>query len=96
VPDYGLDDSIDDADPDLDDNGPSEDPATPSAVLPDEANSLVSSVQRELTTLGYYQGPIDGVSGPQTEDALRWFQAVNHLPVTGRIDGATVQALHLA
>jgi peptidoglycan hydrolase-like protein with peptidoglycan-binding domain len=53
-------------------------------------------VQRELAALGYYQGPIDGLSGPQTEDALRWFQAVNHLPVTGQIDGATVQALPLA
>jgi len=96
VPDYGLDDSIDDADPDSDDNGSSEDPATPNAVVPDEATSLISSVQRELTALGYYQGPIDGLPGPQTEDALRWFQAVNHLPVTGKIDGATVQALHLA
>ena len=96
VPDYGLDDSMDDADPDSEDNGSSEDPATTSAVVPDEGNSLISSVQRELTALGYYQGPIDGLPSPQTEDALRWFQAVNHLPVTGKIDGATMQALHLA
>jgi hypothetical protein len=95
-PDYGLDDPIDDADADSDDNGSSADPATPNAVVPDEATSLISSVQRELTALGYYQGPINGLPGPQTEDALRWFQAVNHLPVTGKIDGATVQALHLA
>jgi hypothetical protein len=95
---YGVpdDDYIDDAAPDSDDNGSSEDPTAPSEVAPDEATSLIRSVQRELAALGYYQGPIDGLSGPQTEDALRWFQAVNHLPVTGQIDGATVQALPLA
>ncbi len=52
---------MDDGDPDSEDNGSSEDPATTSAVVPDEANSLISSVQRELTALGYYQGPIDGL-----------------------------------
>ena len=93
---YDLDDSIDDAGADFGDSGSLEDPATPNAVVPDDATSLISSVQRELTALGYYQGPINGLPGPQTEDALRWFQAVNHLPVTGKIDGATVQALHLA
>jgi hypothetical protein len=96
VPDYGLDDSMDDAGPDSGDNASSEDPASPTVVVPDETTSLISSVQRELTALGYYQGPIDGLSGRQTEDALRCFQAVNHLPVTGKIDGATMQALHLA
>jgi hypothetical protein len=63
---------------------------------PDESNSLIMSVQKELSQLGYYHGPIDGVAGLETERAVRWFQAVDHLPVTGQIDSATRQALRIA
>jgi hypothetical protein len=63
---------------------------------PDESTSLILSVQSELTRLGYYHGPIDGVAGSETERAVRWFQAVDHLPVTGQIDSATRQALRIA
>ena len=51
------------------------------------------SVQKELARLGYYHGPIDGIAGSETEQAIRWFQSVDKLPITGRIDGATLQAL---
>jgi peptidoglycan hydrolase-like protein with peptidoglycan-binding domain len=53
------------------------------------------SVQKELAQLGYYHGPIDSVTGSETERALRLFQAINHLPVTGQIDSATRQALRI-
>jgi Putative peptidoglycan binding domain len=62
----------------------------------DDSTSLIVSVQKELTQLGYYHGPIDGVAGSETERAVRWFQAVAHLPVTGQIDTATRQALRIA
>ena len=48
-----------------------------------------------LAQLGYYHGPVDGVVGPQTERAIRWFQAVDSLPVTGEIDSATLRALRI-
>jgi peptidoglycan hydrolase-like protein with peptidoglycan-binding domain len=68
----------------------------PSYVAPDEPASLIMSVQKELAQLGYYHGPIDGIAGPQTERAVRWFQSVDHLPLTGQIDSATLQALRIA
>ncbi len=62
----------------------------------DHSTSLIMSVQEELARLGYYHGPIDGVAGSETERAVRWFQAIDHLPVTGQIDSATRQALRIA
>ena len=79
------------------DNGDSFDvqPA-PSDVSPDASTSLIMSVQRELSQLGYYHGAIDGVAGSETERAIRWFQSVDHLPVSGQIDTATREALRIA
>jgi hypothetical protein len=86
--DYGLDDY---AEPYDDDNNAYEVSGTTS----DESTSLTISVQKELTQLGYYRGPIDGVVGSQTAQAVRWFQSVNHLPVTGQIDSETVEAMRI-
>jgi hypothetical protein len=63
---------------------------------PDESASLITSVQEELARLGYYHGPIDGVAGSETGRAVRWFQTIDHLPVTGQIDSATRKALRIA
>jgi Putative peptidoglycan binding domain len=52
-------------------------------------------LQKELARLGYYHGQIDGIMGSETAQALRWFQSVDKLPVSGQIDGATVQALRI-
>jgi peptidoglycan hydrolase-like protein with peptidoglycan-binding domain len=67
-------------------------PAKPSFSL---AQQTIMAVQRELTHLGYYHGPIDGVAGPQTQKAVRWFQSIDKLPVTGQIDGPTLEALRI-
>lgn len=90
---YGpFDDGLNDyAGPYDDDNDAFEVSPTPN----DESISLTSSVQKELTQLGYYRGPIDGIAGSETEQAVRWFQSVNHLPVTGQIDSETVEAMRI-
>jgi hypothetical protein len=80
--DYGLDAY---ADPYYYDNESFDAQQTSSEVAPDESASLIMSVQRELSQLGYYHGPIDGVTGSETEQAVRWFQSIDHLPVTGRL-----------
>jgi peptidoglycan hydrolase-like protein with peptidoglycan-binding domain len=49
-----------------------------------------------LAKLGYYHGSIDGVIGPDTEKAVRWFQSVDKLPVTGQLDDQTLQALQVS
>ena len=64
-------------------------------AAPDEPTSLIMSVQKELARLGYYHGQIDGMTGSETAQALRWFQSVDKLPVSGQIDSATVQALRI-
>jgi hypothetical protein len=68
-------------------------PAEPRFSL---AQQTIFAVQRELTQLGYYHGQLDGLAGPQTEKAVRWFQSVDKLPVTGQIDGPTLKALRIS
>ncbi len=60
------------------------------------STEITLSVQKELAQLGYYQGPLDGVRGPETEAAVRKFQSVDKLPVTGQIDRATLKALSVS
>lgn len=55
----------------------------------DDARKL----QRALAKEGYYSGPIDGVVGPKTRSGLREFQGDEKLPVTGRVDAATLAHL---
>ncbi len=45
---------------------------------------LVFGVQESLTRLGYDPGPVDGVYGYATAEAIREFQYDNRLPVDGR------------
>jgi peptidoglycan hydrolase-like protein with peptidoglycan-binding domain len=53
----------------------------------------VRTAQRQLKDRGYYAGPIDGVLGPATENALRAYQRDRGLTVTGRLDSPTVRSL---
>ena len=63
-------------------------------VAPSE--ETVVAVQRELAQLGYYHGQVDGLIGPETVGAVRWFQSVDNLPVTGHIDEPTLKALRIS
>jgi Putative peptidoglycan binding domain len=65
----------------------------PAEVL---SRNTIVAVQQLLYQLGYYQGPIDGVIGPQTARAVRWFQSVDTLSATGQIDGPTLKALGIS
>jgi Putative peptidoglycan binding domain len=56
----------------------------------------VVAVQNELAKLGYYHGPVDGIVGPETQRAISWFQSVDKLSVTGRIDNPTLKALQIS
>jgi Putative peptidoglycan binding domain len=55
----------------------------------------VSAVQKELSQQGYYNGPIDGVFGPTTRDAVAKYQIAKHLDVTGSLSPDTLQSLGL-
>ena len=48
-------------------------------------SELVRNIQAELTRLGYDAGPIDGLLGSKTRDAIQAFQATLDLTQNGRI-----------
>jgi len=53
----------------------------------------ITSAQRQLNALGFSAGAEDGLSGPNTQAAVRAFQRENGLAVTGKLDAATTSAL---
>lgn len=59
----------------------------------DDTGQDVSALQTRLIRLVYLAGSATGVFGPGTEQAVRNFQAAQGLPVTGRADVATLDAL---
>jgi Putative peptidoglycan binding domain len=59
-------------------------------------SEVVVAVQKELTKLGYFHGQIDGIVGPETRKAISWFQSVDKLSVSGRIDDPTLKALQIS
>ena len=56
---------------------------------------VVANVQTQLSRDGYYTGPVDGVMGPMTRQAIAAFQADNGLAVTSTIDEPTIATLGL-
>ncbi len=53
----------------------------------------VKRVQSKLDSLNYIPGPADGIFGAKTTDAVRRFQSVNGLAVTGTITPRTRQQM---
>jgi Putative peptidoglycan binding domain len=63
-----------------------------SNLTPDQ---VVVNVQTQLANDGYYSGPIDGVLGPMTREAIAAFQADHGLAVTSTVDEPTMARLGL-
>ena len=61
-----------------------------------QPDAFVMQTQADLATLGYYHGKVDGYYGPATEAAVKAFQQNYGLPVTGKLDAATVNAISRA
>jgi hypothetical protein len=59
-------------------------------------DQVTVDVQEQLARAGYYDGPIDGVLGPMTREAIAAFQADNGLAVTSAIDEPTLATLGIA
>lgn len=73
-----------------DSTGYSPQAGSPRAVSVDMS---VREAQQKLQALGLYRGVIDGIAGGGTAEALRNFQRIRGLPVTGQLDAATAGAL---
>ena len=65
------------------------------AAPPDVQRNILVSAQIALARRGLYRAEIDGVYGSAMELSLRAYQARTRLPVTGRLDLATLAALRL-
>jgi Putative peptidoglycan binding domain len=55
----------------------------------------LTAAQRALAARGLYRGPIDGIAGSQTVEAIRQFQRANGLPGNGALTTETARKLGL-
>lgn len=58
-------------------------------------HSSISRVQSALKQAGHYNGRVDGIAGPQTEQAIRDYQKANGLPVNGILTADTLNHMGL-
>lgn len=56
---------------------------------------MTARVQRSLASRGFYYGPIDGIIGPMTRNAIRQYQIAAGLAVTSVMDEPTLATLGL-
>jgi peptidoglycan hydrolase-like protein with peptidoglycan-binding domain len=61
-----------------------------------QPSAEVRDAQQRLRVLGLYNGPIDGVWGNQTKDAVERFQSDRNMAVTARLDDYTIGQLRNA
>ncbi|HWC59343.1 MAG TPA: peptidoglycan-binding domain-containing protein [Verrucomicrobiae bacterium] len=67
----------------------------PAGYYPLTGGSKMWNAQAELANMGYYDGEVDGVAGPETREAIANFQSDNDLPVDGHLNPPTQVALGL-
>lgn len=65
------------------------------SIAPLSGNSNVAAVQQVLHDLGLYQGPVDGLTGPQTRTAVQNYRRIVGLPAGSDIDDALLVQLGL-
>lgn len=61
----------------------------------DYDNVTVREAQKKLQMSGYDPGPIDGIWGKKTENAIKKYQYDNELPETGNLDSPTLKKMGL-
>lgn len=60
------------------------------------SGDAVRTIQQKLTNWGYFDGAIDGIYGPKTVEAVKYFQRKNGLAVDGIVGPATLKALGMS
>ena len=62
-------------------------------ALQADQTAMILAVQRQLTMFGYYVGPLDGMEGTQTREAILAYQDAMGMPATGRVSLHLVDVL---
>lgn len=57
------------------------------------SGQTVKEIQSKLRDWGYYRGPVDGIYGSRTEEAVKYFQRKNGLNADGQVGNQTLAAL---
>jgi peptidoglycan hydrolase-like protein with peptidoglycan-binding domain len=57
---------------------------------------MALEAQQALAQLDYYHGPVDGLVGPAYEEAVRKYQVMNGLPVTGVVTRPVLDHMQMA
>lgn len=57
------------------------------------SGQTVKEIQSKLRDWGYYSGPVDGIYGSKTEEAVKYFQRKNGLNADGQVGDQTLAAL---
>ena len=70
--------------------------AAPAQTSESMQAAYVRGVQKELLAHGYNAGPVDGVAGPRTRDAVRAYQQDAGLTVYGKADKRLLDHLKFA
>jgi peptidoglycan hydrolase-like protein with peptidoglycan-binding domain len=65
-------------------------------AVPSLNEDKVRRAQQALQTKGFDPGPIDGIIGPRTEDAIRSFQDRYGIKASAKLDNQTLYALGAA
>jgi hypothetical protein len=60
---------------------------------PRVSESPAKGIQSDLQRLGFYSGPMDGIMGPRTKEAVKRFQKANGLIVDGKYGKMTDEAV---
>ena len=68
-------------------------PAAGASAAGQLSSNEVRDLQQTLDTRGFSPGPIDGILGPRTKEAIREFQQANNLPATGAPTTETLSQL---
>jgi peptidoglycan hydrolase-like protein with peptidoglycan-binding domain len=64
-------------------------PTTEDTLTKGMSGDVIISLQKQLTQIGAYDGPITGFFGPKTEEAVKKLQSKYELNPTGIVDGVT-------
>ncbi len=68
----------------------------PSTADGNAAPNMAFEAQQAMAQLDYYRGPVDGLVGPAYEEAVRKYQAMNGLPVTGVVTRPVLDHMQMA